>query len=197
MIPQTVPNRPTNGATLPTVARKLSRSAMRSTSWAIIAFIAVARRCLVPSRSTGPFAVERRHSLTPAARTFALGSVDLPCSSKNRSIFSALENACSNLSDFLVICVIFMPKLTMIVQVQTLASKSPIITDLTIKSASMKSMMGEKLPVVAPRESWSSKFCYPSFQMRLFHDASERFCPRFRLPSRTPGGSKKGCVNRC
>ena len=50
-----------------------------------------------------------------------------------------------------------MPKLTMIVQVQMLASNRPIITALTTISASMNSMNGEKLPLVAPSESWSSK----------------------------------------
>ena len=52
MMPQTVPNRPTNGATEPTVARMLRRSPRRSSSAATAAFIRLARRSRVPARST-------------------------------------------------------------------------------------------------------------------------------------------------
>ena len=52
MIPQTVPNRPTKGATEPTVARMLSRAASRSVSAATAECMATARRERVPSRST-------------------------------------------------------------------------------------------------------------------------------------------------
>ena len=52
MMPHTVPNRPTNGATEPTVARMLRRSPRRSSSAATAAFIRLASRSRVPARST-------------------------------------------------------------------------------------------------------------------------------------------------
>ncbi len=69
MIPQTVPNRPTNGAIDPTVARTLSRSAILSMAPATAEFIAVESRSRVPTGSMFFSVVERRHSLMPAAST--------------------------------------------------------------------------------------------------------------------------------
>ena len=54
MMPHTVPNSPTNGATEPTVARMLRRSPRWSSSVATAAFMRLARRSRVPARSTTP-----------------------------------------------------------------------------------------------------------------------------------------------
>jgi hypothetical protein len=78
MIPQTVPNSPTKGATEPTVARMLSRSERRSTSVATAAFIRLASRSRVPARSTWAVLVDRRHSSIAADITAAIGSRSLP-----------------------------------------------------------------------------------------------------------------------
>ena len=78
MIPHTVPNSPTKGATEPTVARMFRRSPRWSSSLATAAFMRLARRSRVPARSTTPPRVERRHSSSPAPSTAAVGIFSAP-----------------------------------------------------------------------------------------------------------------------
>ena len=66
MMPQTVPNSPTKGATAPTVASTFSRSDNRSISLAIDDDSTVESRERVASLSIGEVLVEARHSAKPA-----------------------------------------------------------------------------------------------------------------------------------
>ena len=76
MMPQTVPNRPTKGATAPTVASIFSRSDRRSTSLAMVDDNTVDSRDRVASLSIGVTRVDARHSANPAWNICALGTFD-------------------------------------------------------------------------------------------------------------------------
>ncbi len=79
MIPQTVPNSPTNGAVEQTVARKLMKRSIRSISRPTVTFITRSIRCCRLERITTvprrPFAALRRHSRIAAANTALIGSI--------------------------------------------------------------------------------------------------------------------------
>ena len=135
MIPQTVPNRPTNGATEPTVARMLSRPARRSTSAVTALCSAADRRERVPSLSTVRPAVERRHSASPAASTLAEGRSSPPRVSWKRSMSSAFQKSFSNACEPREARLSFIAWPTMIAQVHRLASSKPTITAFTTTSA--------------------------------------------------------------
>ena len=78
MMPQTVPNRPTNGAVEPTVARKLMKRSTRSISRPTVTFMTRSMRCCRLARMPGvpsrPLAALRRHSRIAAANTALIGS---------------------------------------------------------------------------------------------------------------------------
>ena len=135
MIPQTVPNRPTKGATAPTVARILRRSPSRSSSAATAAFIRVASRSRVPERSIVRLRVERRHSSMPAVRIEALGNFSLPRFEWNASMSSVAQKSFSNRSVALLMRFRRIEWVKMIAQVQMLAASRPSITNLTTMSA--------------------------------------------------------------
>ena len=78
MMPQTVPNSPTNGAVAPTVARNAMNRSTRSISRPTVTFMTRSMRCCrlarmiaVPSR---PLAALRRHSRIAAENTAVIGS---------------------------------------------------------------------------------------------------------------------------
>ena len=135
MMPHTVPNSPTNGATDPTVASTLSRSDSWSISLATADPIVVPSRSRVPSRSMRLPWVERRHSVTPAASTRAVGRSAVPRVLTKASMSSARQNSCSKVSLALRVRPSFTQKAMMIAQVQMLASSSPSITPFTTQSA--------------------------------------------------------------
>src|SRR5205823_2075065 len=89
MIPHTVPNRPTNGAVAPTVARKFMKRSTRSISRPTVTFMTRSMRCCrlsrivaVPSR---PLEALRRHSRIAAAKTELIGSFGRWPTRSNRS----------------------------------------------------------------------------------------------------------------
>src|SRR4029077_9866735 len=89
MMPHTVPNRPTNGAVAPTVARKFIKRSTRSISRPTVTFMTRSMRCCrlarivaVPSR---PLAALRRHSRIAAANTELIGSFGRWPTRSNRS----------------------------------------------------------------------------------------------------------------
>ena len=135
MIPHTVPNSPTNGATEPTVASTFSRSASRSISVATAEPMTRPSRSRVPSRSTRP-TVERRHSNSPAASTRTAGmrgSSSYLAWSASKSL--ARLNSRSNRSIRWRVRPSLVAKANMIAQVHTLAASSPIMTIFTTQSA--------------------------------------------------------------
>ncbi len=75
MIPQTVPNSPTNGATDPTEARKIIQRSSRSISRVtVIAMARSTRSCTLPRLRSAPLTrAERRHSPIAAPNTAAIG----------------------------------------------------------------------------------------------------------------------------
>ena len=131
MMPQTVPNRPTKGATAPIVARMLSRSPSRSISSAAVAPIVVASRSRVPSRSMFLPAVERRHSAMPAPSTLAAGRSLSASARWKRSMSSAAWKSRSNFAERRRTRPKRKPVAMMIAQVQMLASNSPSMTAFT------------------------------------------------------------------
>ncbi|MCY1172744.1 hypothetical protein D9M73_128870 [compost metagenome] len=130
-----MPNKPTNGATAPTVARMFNRSDSVSISLATAEPIAVASRSRVPSRSTWPPAVERRHSATPAVNTRAIGNVFSLSTRWNASISSAFQKSRSNRVIWRRVLPSLNRKPRITAQVATLASIRPIITVFTTQSA--------------------------------------------------------------
>ena len=144
MIPQTVPNKPTNGATDPVVARKFKRLDKRSVSAAIAASITVNSRSRVPARSIVFPLVDRRHSVMPAANTLAMGNALWLCVLEKTAISLLSQNSRSNFSLWRLIPDILIVKLTMIVHAQMLASARPMMTALTTRSASRNNLIGEK-----------------------------------------------------
>src|SRR5258706_9164655 len=89
MIPNTVPNRPTNGAVAPTVARKFMKRPPRSIPRPPVTFMPrsmrfcrLARIVAVPS---SPLAALRRHSRIAAAKTELIGSFGRWPTRSNRS----------------------------------------------------------------------------------------------------------------
>ena len=75
MMPQTVPNRPMNGAVAPTLARKTIHRSSRSISRCTVTVIArsIRSRTLVCEMSAPATRTERRHSPIAAAKTEAMG----------------------------------------------------------------------------------------------------------------------------
>ena len=89
------------------------------------------------------------------------------------------QNSRSNVSLFLLIPDIFTVKLRMIVHPQTLASARPMMTDLTTKSASRNSFIGEKpTSWVVVSRSMNILFCV------FVYNGLERRNPMRRLPAR-------------
>ncbi len=149
MMPHTVPNSPTKGATEPTVARMLSRSDRRSTSAAVAVPSAAPRRWRVPSRSMLLPPVERRHSAMPAASRRAADSEFPLCLEWKASMSLAAQNSLSNWRLSLSSRDRRRLSVTMMAQVQIEASKRPTMTALTTMSACTKSARGDMTSVPA------------------------------------------------
>src|SRR6478736_3652029 len=158
MIPQTVPNRPTNGATAPVVARKLSRSASESASSATCPSIASATRARVPSRSATrpPGADDCLSSASPAAATRAEGPSLRRLPSSWVSGCCAVRKSRSNALLSRATLPIRSEKLTMIAQVQTLARIRHTMTTCTTMSASRNSRRGLRRLGEVAVASWSA-----------------------------------------
>ena len=75
MMPQTVPNSPTKGATEPTVARNRSRRSSRSISRVIVTSMTRSMRICTPASGFAVFSMDRRHSRIAATNSapIALG----------------------------------------------------------------------------------------------------------------------------
>ena len=166
MIPHTVPNSPTNGATEPTVARMFNRSDSWSISLATAAPIAVASRSRVPPRSTCPPTVERRHSATPAVNTRAIGRSLSLCSRWNASISSAFQKSRSNAAVLRRVAPSRKKKPRITAQVHTLAANSPIITVFTTQSAWRNSAIGDSV-VASVLSMISFTWRYPLIPSRV------------------------------
>src|SRR5439155_7749753 len=89
MTPRPVPNRPTNGAVAPTVARKVMKRSIRSISRPTVTFMTRSMRCCRLARITAvprrPLAALRRHSRIAAAKTALIGSCGRCPTRSNRS----------------------------------------------------------------------------------------------------------------
>ncbi len=72
MIPHTVPNRPTNGADEPTVARNRSRRSSRSVSRSMVTSSTLSMRVCRPSGARAPVSKLRFHSRMAATKTDAI-----------------------------------------------------------------------------------------------------------------------------
>ena len=157
LIPQTVPNRPMNGAVDPTVARKLSPEFRFSLSLAMATSIDRSMRACAPAISPPSCRWLRRHSSMPAAKIFPLapsgvgpifskssssGSPDQKARSKTLASPRALRNR---------ICF-----WTMTAQDQKEDTRSMIITTLTVKVARRKRATSEKSISCAVARVWVS-----------------------------------------
>src|SRR6266852_4920376 len=99
MIPQTVPNRPTNGPAEPTVANTKSLRSSRSISRAIETFITFSIRICRPAIERAWLSNERFHSRIAATKQAAIDCVGFAASARySSSIDSPDQNACSKRS---------------------------------------------------------------------------------------------------
>ena len=142
MMPQPVPKRPTNGATEPTVARKFSRSAISSVSWAIWLSMAVVIRPRSASGSRTAVLVDRRYSDSAAWATRATGRSFFPRSDAKLSKLSACQNSLSYSMVLVRSLATRRLKLTIIIHTHMLASSRPVMTSWTTMSASRKRRIG-------------------------------------------------------
>src|SRR5438270_3152187 len=164
MIPQTVPNRPTNGAVAPTVARNVMKRSIRSISRPTVTFMTRSMRCCRLARITAvprrPLAALRRHSRIAAAKTALIGSCGRWPTRSNRSsseppdqkVSSKLAAACCNRrrrSD--------LSKMT--AHDQKEASSSSSIVSLTMLSDCRNSSKIERCWVTVPGSAVASKDC--------------------------------------
>src|SRR5438105_1831274 len=164
MIPQTVPNRPTNGAVAPTVARNVMKRSIRSISRPTVTFMTRSMRCCRLARITAvprrPLAALRRHSRIAAAKTALIGSCGRWPTRSNRSsseppdqkVSSKLDAACCNRrrrSD--------LSKMT--AHDQKEASSSSSIVSLTMLSDCRNSSKIERCWGTVPGSAVASKDC--------------------------------------
>src|SRR6201993_1605776 len=77
MMPQTVPNRPTNGPAEPTVATTKTRRSSRSTSRAIETFMTFSIRICKPAKDRDWLSNDRFHSRIAATKQAAIDWVGL------------------------------------------------------------------------------------------------------------------------
>ena len=82
MMPQTVPNRPTNGPAEPTVASTSRRRSSRSTSRAMETFITLSIRICRPAKERDWLSNERFHSRIAATKHAAIDCVGLADSAR-------------------------------------------------------------------------------------------------------------------
>src|SRR6266446_9827617 len=164
MIPHTVPNKPTNGAVAPTVARKVMKRSIRSISRPTVTLMTRSMRCCRLARITAvprrPLAALRRHSRIAAAKTALIGSCGRWPTRSNRSsseppdqkVSSKLAAACcrrrrrSDLS-----------KIT--AHDQKEASSRSSIVSLTMLSDCRNSSKIERCWVTVPGSAVGSKDC--------------------------------------
>ena len=159
MMPQTVPNRPMNGAVEPTEARKIIHAPCRSISRWVVTAIARSTRSRTPLRLMSAPATRRlrRHSVIAAPNTAAIGCAGLAPSSLVQLVQAAAgpEPVLERLGG-----AIDAPQAVTfsntIAQTQTLARSSPIMTSLTTMSAWRNRLQIDRSPCAAqisPRRS--------------------------------------------
>ena len=154
MMPQTVPNRPMNGAVAPTLARNTIQRSIRSISRCTVTVMArsMRSRTLVWEMSAPATRTERRHSPIAAANTAAIGWLGLaPSRSNNSSRLPPDQNRSSNPSASLLILRSVLHFSNTTAQTHTLAASRPIITSLTTMSACMNRPQSDKSPLAVPR----------------------------------------------
>ena len=170
MMPQTVPNRPTNGATEPTVARMFSRSdSGRSRSPPSRPSPSPAARACRRGRSRCR-AVERRHSVTPGGEHPRDRQIAVACACGGRRRYPRpSRNRARTARSRAASCRAGSAKLKMIAQVQMLASSSPIITIFTTQSAWRNSAIGDSVAASVLKNR---------FDRRVFVPLAIRRCER-------------------
>src|SRR5579872_194876 len=164
MMPQTVPNRPTNGAVEPTVARKLMNRSMRSISRPTATFITRSMRCCRLARMlavpSSPLAALRRHSRIAAAKTALIGSAgrwptrSYKSSSEppDQKVSSKLAAACCNRRSRVALS-------KMTAHDQNEASSSRNITILTMASDCRNNSKTERVGATVPGSAVVAKDC--------------------------------------
>src|ERR1700740_3158326 len=144
MMPQTVPNRPTNGPAEPTVASTSRRRSSRSTSRAIDTFITFSIRICRPAKEREWLSKERFHSRIAATKQAAIDCVGLPDSARySSSIDSPDQNACSKRSIARRVREYRNILSIAIAQTQTEQDRSPSMTALTIQWACRNSAISD------------------------------------------------------
>src|ERR1700720_4274693 len=164
MIPQTVPNRPTNGAVAPTVARKLIKRSTRSISRPTVTFMTRSMRCCRLARivavPSSPLAALRRHSRIAAAKTELIGSFGRWPTRSNRS---SSEPPDQNVSTKLVAACCSRRMRNVLSKItahdQNEASSRSRITNLTMLSDCRNSSKTERCWVTVPGSALVSRGC--------------------------------------
>ncbi len=149
MMPQTVPNRPMNGAVEPTEARKTIQRSIRSISRPTVTVMARSTRSRTPPRAMSAPATraERRHSPMAAPNTAATGCAGLaPSWSYSSSRLPPDQNRSSNASAWRLARRSEVTFSKMIAQTQMLASSSSTMTILTTMSACRNSVRIDRSP---------------------------------------------------
>src|ERR1700759_5346051 len=136
MMPQTVPNRPTNGPAEPTVASTSNLRSSRSTSRAIDTFITFSIRICSPAKERDWLSNERFHSRIAATKQAAIDCVGFAASVRySSSIDSPDQKACSNRSIARRVREYRNTLSIAIAQTQTEHESKPTITTCTTKLA--------------------------------------------------------------
>src|SRR5580704_5780055 len=164
MIPHTVPNRPTNGAVAPTVARKFMKRSTRSISRPTVTFMTRSMRCCRLARivavPSSPLAALRRHSRIAAAKTELIGSFGRWPTRSNRS---SSEPPDQNVSSKLVAACCRRRMRSVLSKItahdQNEARSRSRITNLTMLSDCRNSSKTERCWVTVPGSALVSRGC--------------------------------------
>ena len=154
MMPQTVPNRPMNGAVAPTEARKIIQRSSRSISRCTVTVIARSTRSRTPMRlmSAPATRADRRHSPIAAPNTAAIGCAGLaPSWSYSSSRLPPDQKRSSNPSASRLTRRRLVHFSNTTAQTQTLAASRPSITSFTTMSACRNRPHSDRSPPAAPR----------------------------------------------
>ena len=158
MMPHTVPNRPTNGAVEPTVARNSKRRSSRSISRLMVTSMTFSTRIWMPPSVRGLPSTVRFHSRMAATNKDAMLSVLARDTEPYRSSSDwPDQNICSNLSVSRRARANKNSFEKMIAHDQTEASSSPTMMICTIRLACMNSSSTETEPWAGARD-----FCITS-----------------------------------